>query len=64
MMVVYGAPADVATAAVLAYRVFQLGLPAVCGAISMFRIRAFLNDDARRAAVAARFEAAREAGRW
>jgi len=64
MMVVYGAPADVATAAVLAYRVFQLGLPAVFGAISMFRIRAFLNDDARRAAVAARFEAAREAGRW
>ena len=64
MMVVYGAPADVAAAAVLAYRVFQLGLPAVCGAISMFRIRAFLNDDARRAAVAARFEAAREAGRW
>jgi uncharacterized membrane protein YbhN (UPF0104 family) len=64
MMVVYGAPVDVATAAVLAYRVFQLGLPAILGAISMLRIRAFLSDEARRAAVARSFAAAREAGRW
>jgi uncharacterized membrane protein YbhN (UPF0104 family) len=64
MMVVYGAPADAATAAVLAYRVWQLGMPAVFGAISMLRIRAFLSDEARRTRVAAAFEAAREAGRW
>ena len=42
MFVVYGAPVDVATAAVLAYRVFQLGLPAILGALSMLRIRALL----------------------
>jgi uncharacterized membrane protein YbhN (UPF0104 family) len=64
MMVVYGAPADAATAAVLAYRVFQLGLPAVLGAISMLRIRTFLSDEDRRARVAAAFAEAREAGRW
>jgi uncharacterized membrane protein YbhN (UPF0104 family) len=64
MMVVYGAPADAATAAVLAYRVFQLGLPAVLGALSMLRIRAFLSDEDRRARVAAAFAEAREAGRW
>jgi uncharacterized membrane protein YbhN (UPF0104 family) len=64
MMVVYGAPADVATAAVLAYRVFQLGLPAILGAISMLRIRAFLSDEERRTRVAAAFQEAREAGRW
>jgi uncharacterized membrane protein YbhN (UPF0104 family) len=64
MMVVYGAPADVATAAVLGYRVFQLGFPAVLGAISMLRIRAFLSDESRRELVAQRFAEAREAGRW
>jgi len=64
MMVVYGAPADVATAAVLGYRVFQLGFPAILGAISMLRIRAFLSDEERRTRVAAAFEEAREAGRW
>ena len=45
MMVVYGAPVDVATAVVLAYRVFQLGLPAILGALSMLRIRALLADE-------------------
>jgi len=63
MMVVYGAPVDVATAAVLAYRVFQLGLPAILGALSMLRIRALLADESRRERVAAAFEEAREAGR-
>jgi uncharacterized membrane protein YbhN (UPF0104 family) len=62
MFVVYGAPADVATAAVLGYRVFQLGLPAILGAISMLRIRRALADESRRAEVAARF-AARQARR-
>jgi uncharacterized membrane protein YbhN (UPF0104 family) len=64
MMVVYGAPADVATAAVLGYRVFQLGFPAILGAISLLRIRAFLSDDSRREAIAQRFAEAHEAGRW
>jgi uncharacterized membrane protein YbhN (UPF0104 family) len=64
MMVVYGAPADVATAAVLGYRVFQLGFPAILGAISMLRIRAFLSDESRRELVAQRFAEAREARRW
>ena len=48
MFVVYGAPVDVATAAVLAYRVFQLGLPAILGALSLLRIRALLADESRR----------------
>ena len=55
---------DVAAAAVLAYRVFQLGLPAILGALSMLRIRALLADESRREAVAAAFEEARAAGRW
>jgi uncharacterized membrane protein YbhN (UPF0104 family) len=55
MLVVYGAPASSATAAVLGYRVFQLGMPVVLGAISMLRIRTRLNDAERRAAVQARF---------
>ena len=63
MFVVYGTPVDVAAAAVLAYRVFQLGLPAILGALSMLRIRALLADESRREAVAAAFEQAREAGR-
>jgi uncharacterized membrane protein YbhN (UPF0104 family) len=64
MMVVYGAPVDVATAAVLGYRVFQLGFPAILGAISLLRIRALLADESRREAVAQRFAEAHEAGRW
>ena len=38
MFVAYGAPLGLAAAAVLGYRVFQLGLPAVLGAIGLFRI--------------------------
>jgi uncharacterized membrane protein YbhN (UPF0104 family) len=64
MMVVYGAPVDVATAAVLGYRVFQLGFPAILGALSMLRIRALLSDESRREAIAQRFAEAHEAGRW
>jgi uncharacterized membrane protein YbhN (UPF0104 family) len=55
MFVVYGTPLSVATAAVLGYRVFQLGMPVVLGAISLLRIRARLGDDERREAVRARF---------
>jgi uncharacterized membrane protein YbhN (UPF0104 family) len=55
MFVVYGTPLSTATAAVLGYRVFQLGMPVVLGAISMLRIRSRLGDEERRAAVQERF---------
>jgi uncharacterized membrane protein YbhN (UPF0104 family) len=51
----YGAPIGLATAAVLGYRVFQLGLPVVLGAVSLLRIRARLRDTSRREVVAAHF---------
>jgi len=53
--VLYGAPAAPTTAAVLGYRVFQLGLPAILGLIAFGRIRRRLADDELTAAVAARF---------
>ena len=56
MLVVYGAPAAPATAAVLAYRVFQLGLPAILGLLAFRRIRRRLADVEQTAAVAARFD--------
>ncbi len=56
MFVVYGAHAAQAAAAVLAYRVFQLGLPALFGLIAFGRIRRRLRDDELTAEVAARFE--------
>ena len=55
MFVAYGAPLDLAAAAVLGYRVFQLGLPAVLGAISLLRIRYVLAHPPSREAVAAAF---------
>jgi uncharacterized membrane protein YbhN (UPF0104 family) len=55
MFVVYGAPAAQATAAVLAYRVFQLGVPAVFGLVAFARIRRRLRDTDLTAEVAARF---------
>ncbi|MEA2382702.1 MAG: putative heme transporter [Solirubrobacteraceae bacterium] len=58
MFVAYGAPLDLAAAAVLGYRVFQLGLPALLGAISLLRIRYILAHPPSREAVAARFAAA------
>jgi uncharacterized membrane protein YbhN (UPF0104 family) len=57
MFVLYGAPAAATTAAVLAYRVFQLGLPAVLGLIAFGRIRRRLRDADLTAEVAARFGA-------
>jgi uncharacterized membrane protein YbhN (UPF0104 family) len=62
MFVLYGTPVGLATAAVLGYRVFQLGLPLVLGAISLLRIRKTLAT-VDRTEIAARFEAAREARR-
>jgi uncharacterized membrane protein YbhN (UPF0104 family) len=56
MFVVYGAQAAPAAAAVLAYRVFQLGLPALFGLIAFARIRRRLRDDELTAQVAAQFE--------
>jgi uncharacterized membrane protein YbhN (UPF0104 family) len=64
MFVVYGAQVDLATAAVLGYRVFQLGLPAVLGSISMLRIRKLLADRSYRDLVAARFAEERKARGW
>jgi uncharacterized membrane protein YbhN (UPF0104 family) len=55
MFVVYGAPVAPTAAAILAYRVFQVGLPAVLGLIAFSQIRRRLSDDELRAAVAAQF---------
>lgn len=56
MLVIYGAPAAPAAAAVLAYRVFQLGLPAILGLLAFRQIRRRLADEEQTAAVAARFD--------
>ncbi len=57
MFVLYGAQAAPAAAAVLAYRVFQLGLPAIFGLVAFRQIRKRLRDDELTAAVKARFSA-------
>jgi uncharacterized membrane protein YbhN (UPF0104 family) len=55
MFVLMDAPLPLATAAVLGYRVFQLGIPIVLGAISLVRIRGRLSDDAFREGVRLRW---------
>jgi uncharacterized membrane protein YbhN (UPF0104 family) len=55
MFAAYGTPLDVAAAAVLGYRVFQLGLPAIFGAFGLLRIRHVLAHPPPREQVAARF---------
>jgi uncharacterized membrane protein YbhN (UPF0104 family) len=55
MFVAFGAPIGLAATAVLAYRVFQLGMPAILGAISLLRIRHVLAHPPPREEVAARF---------
>jgi uncharacterized membrane protein YbhN (UPF0104 family) len=45
MFVAYGTPIGVATAAVLAYRVFQLGLPAILGGACLLRLRRYEAGD-------------------
>jgi uncharacterized membrane protein YbhN (UPF0104 family) len=52
----YGTPVATAAAAVLAYRVFQLGLPAIFGAVSLYRIQRLLAHPPPPELVAARFE--------
>jgi uncharacterized membrane protein YbhN (UPF0104 family) len=49
-LALYGTPVASATAAVLAYRAFQLGLPALMGTIAFGRLRQTLQRDARPAA--------------
>jgi hypothetical protein len=55
MFVAYGTPLSLAAAAVLGYRVFQLGLPALCGAVSFLRIRRVLAHPPPPETIAARF---------
>jgi uncharacterized membrane protein YbhN (UPF0104 family) len=55
MYALLGTPLPLATAAVLAYRVFQLGIPIVFGAISLVRMRGRLSDDAFRERVRLRW---------
>ena len=55
MFAAYGTPLGLAATAVLAYRVFQLGLPAIFGAISLLRIRHTLAHPPPREEVAARW---------
>jgi uncharacterized protein (TIRG00374 family) len=51
----FGTPLSNVAAAVLAYRVFQLGLPALFGAVALFRIQRVLAHPPPREAIAARF---------
>jgi uncharacterized membrane protein YbhN (UPF0104 family) len=55
MFVIYGAPVSVAAAAVLGYRVFQLGLPAIVGGVCLLRVRYVLAHPPPREEVEARF---------
>jgi uncharacterized membrane protein YbhN (UPF0104 family) len=55
MFAAFGTPISTAAAAVLAYRVFQLGLPAIFGAVCLLRIRHILAHPPPREQVAARF---------
>lgn len=49
-LALYGTPLASATAAVLAYRAFQLGLPALAGTVAFGRLRQTLQRDSRVAA--------------
>jgi len=63
MFVAFGTPLSLATAAVLGYRVFQLGLPAILGGICLLRVRHYLASDFSPDAVAAHFATVERAGR-
>ncbi|MGI8429862.1 MAG: hypothetical protein ACR2OB_11290 [Solirubrobacteraceae bacterium] len=52
-MVLYGSSLSQAAAAVLAYRVFQLGVPAILGAIAFIRLRHTLSRSSAPAAACA-----------
>jgi uncharacterized membrane protein YbhN (UPF0104 family) len=49
-LALYGTPLATATAAVLAYRAFQLGLPTLTGTVAFARLRHTLSRDTRAAA--------------
>ena len=55
MFVVFGTPLSLAAAAVLAYRVFQLGFPAIFGAAALVRVRHVLAHPPSAELVAAQF---------
>jgi uncharacterized membrane protein YbhN (UPF0104 family) len=55
MFVAYGTPIGLAATAVLAYRVFQLGLPAIFGAVGLLRVRHTLAHPPPKELVAAAF---------
>jgi uncharacterized membrane protein YbhN (UPF0104 family) len=57
MFAAYGTPVAVAAAAVLAYRVFQLGLPAILGAFGLLQVRHTLAHPPPREIIEARFAA-------
>ena len=52
-LVLYGSPLSQAAAAVLAYRLFQLGVPAVLGAFAFIRLRRTLSQSSAPAAACA-----------
>jgi len=56
MFVLYGAPLGDATAAVLAYRLFQLGVPVLCGLFGLAALKRRRRKSRDVPAVAARFE--------
>jgi uncharacterized membrane protein YbhN (UPF0104 family) len=57
--VAYGTSLPLAAAAVVGYRVFQLGLPALFGAVGLFRVQRVLAHPPPREEIAARYEAHR-----
>ena len=59
MFVAYGTSLPLAAAAVVGYRVFQLGLPALFGAVALIRIQQVLAHPPPKEEVAARYEAHR-----
>jgi uncharacterized membrane protein YbhN (UPF0104 family) len=59
MFVAYGTSLPLAAAAVVGYRVFQLGLPALFGAIALVRIQQVLAHPPPKEEIAARYEAHR-----
>jgi uncharacterized membrane protein YbhN (UPF0104 family) len=52
-LVLYGSPLSQAAAAVLAYRLFQLGVPAILGAVAFVRLRRALSQSSAPAAACA-----------
>ena len=57
--VAYGTSLPLAAAAVVGYRVFQLGLPALFGAVALVRVQRVLAHPPPREEIAARYEAHR-----